>query len=109
MLIMHTLQYAKLDYIFIVKILYKVKASIVVYVTEVLWFPNLFNLISLFQVGFGLQGNILSPAHKTDEDYTVTETTIFNLIFFVVVHYSYIFVKKKKYKWNNTNHMCDLG
>lgn len=54
MLIMHTLQYAKLDYIFIVKILYRVKGSIVVYVMEVLWFPNLLNLISLFQVGFDL-------------------------------------------------------
>lgn len=96
MLIMHTLQYAKLDYIFIVKILYRIKGSIVVYVMEVLRFPNLFNLISLFQVGFDLQGTILSPAHKTDEDYTVTETTIFSFICFCSLQLQ--LGEKKKYK-----------
>lgn len=43
---MHNLHNASLNYIFIVKILYKAKGSIVAYVLKILWFPDLFNRVS---------------------------------------------------------------
>lgn len=76
MLIIHYLHNISLNYIFIVKILYKAKGSIVAYVLKVLWFPDLFNIVSLFQTGFSLTGITLSWAYMIDEeDYTVKENT----------------------------------
>ena len=52
---MHNLTNAKLKYIFIVKIIHKAKGSIFAYVMQVLQFPDLFNIVSLFQAGFSLK------------------------------------------------------
>lgn len=77
MLIMHNLHDVKLNYIFIVKTLYKAKGSIVAYLMELLLHRDLFSTVSLFQAGFGLKGITLSLAHMTDEEYAVKETKVF--------------------------------
>lgn len=70
---MHNVHEAKQSCIFMVKILYLAGGSIAACVTEVLWFPALFNIVTLFQAGLGLKETSLSPTFMTDEDDTVAE------------------------------------
>lgn len=85
MFIMYNLYDVKLNYIFIVKIFYKVKGFIVVYLMEFLLYRDLFSIVSLFQVGFGLKGIILFFVYMIDEEYVVKEIKVFFFDFFCML------------------------
>lgn len=96
MLIMHNLRDVKLDY-FIVKILYEGKGSITAYVMEVLWFPDLLNIVGLFQAGFDLKEATLPSACVMMKATLLQKLQFlsFGFCVCVCVHYGYNLLRKK--------------